>query len=167
MSTLIKGDQVVMTGCGEAEEPENQGVVWTCEGDSYRGGSQERVFLEGYGPSFMVSCLRKATPEEIEKYAARPKESAPASLVYQSVICGIPGATWETPEEALADIVEHLATAADLPFNPEDIHKIIQLHMAALILPPFKTADYPVTLNLFSTAYQLIILQSCAAQTGK
>lgn len=151
MSTLIKGDQVVMTGCGEAEEPAYQGVVWTCAGHSFGEGTQERVFLEGLGSCFMVNCLRKASSEEIRSQADRLTESAATTTRYQAVIYGVAGGSYETQGEALDDIVEYLLTA------PDDLKKIMQLHIAALNSPQIPASGHPVTLDLYHTAYQLVV----------
>lgn len=58
-STFKKGDNVVMHSCGEANFPENKGVIWLCLTDSFLSrGDSELIFLENFSGSFLTKYLQ-------------------------------------------------------------------------------------------------------------
>lgn len=69
--TFKKGDFVVMHSCGEANFPQNKGVVWECETDSFISSGCEKVFLKGFSGSFSTKYLtlcKPSTPLQKEEY---------------------------------------------------------------------------------------------------
>jgi hypothetical protein len=64
---LKKGDKVVMHTCIEAENPKNEGRIWTCKIDEYTQGEgvykQNLIFLEGFSGSFSTKFLQKINLE--------------------------------------------------------------------------------------------------------
>jgi hypothetical protein len=60
LSTLKKGDKVVMHTCGEASNPKYLGKVWTCKSDAFRNKGHDycSIFLEGFSGSFSAEFLQ-------------------------------------------------------------------------------------------------------------
>ncbi|WP_054029204.1 hypothetical protein [Bacillus sp. FJAT-28004] len=60
LSTLKKGDKVVMHTCVEASNPNYLGKVWTCKTDAFRhkGHNYCSIFLEGFSGSFSADFLQ-------------------------------------------------------------------------------------------------------------
>lgn len=60
LSTLKKGDQVVMHTCMEASNPKYEGKVWTCKTDAFRAKGHDycTIFLEGFSGSFTAEFLQ-------------------------------------------------------------------------------------------------------------
>ncbi len=66
MKNFKVGDKVKMVGSAEAEFPEYQNKVWTCESSSYLAHSgEEVVFLEGYSGYYMCAYLEEVEQEII------------------------------------------------------------------------------------------------------
>lgn len=61
VSTLKKGDYVVMHTCMEADNPKYAGKIWTCRSDAFRpkGHDYCSIFLEGFSGSFSAEYLQK------------------------------------------------------------------------------------------------------------
>ncbi|AYB39696.1 hypothetical protein [Brevibacillus laterosporus] len=65
LSTLKKGDLVVMHTCIEAQNPNNYGKIWTCKTDAFRSKGHDycSIFLEGFSGSFSTEFLQKVNLE--------------------------------------------------------------------------------------------------------
>ena len=58
--TFKKGDKVVMHSCIEAQLPDHNGKIWTCQTDSFLSkGNEDFVFLEGFSGSFSTEYLQR------------------------------------------------------------------------------------------------------------
>lgn len=56
--SLKKGDNVIMSNCGEAEH--YAGRVWECAGNAFKDrGGVEVVFLKKFSGYFLCDCLTK------------------------------------------------------------------------------------------------------------
>lgn len=60
LSSLKKGDKVVMHTCEEASNPKYLGKIWTCKTDAFRhkGHDYCSIFLEGFSGSFSAEFLQ-------------------------------------------------------------------------------------------------------------
>lgn len=59
---LKKGDLVVMHTCMEADNPKNEGKIWTCKSDEFKHHPSHDytvIMLEGFSGSFATKYLQK------------------------------------------------------------------------------------------------------------
>ncbi|NQX67964.1 hypothetical protein HQN90_17725 [Paenibacillus alba] len=69
VSTLKKGDHVVIHTCLEASNPKYAGKLWACKSDAFRAKGHDycSIFLEGFSGSFSAEYLQKVDSKELTR----------------------------------------------------------------------------------------------------